>query len=229
MSNILVIDDEPQIRRLVRLVLEGVGHKVREAATGQDGLVEAASRQPDAIILDLGLPDLDGVTVLRRLREWTLLPVLILSVRDAEEDKVQALDAGADDYVTKPFSSAELLARLRVALRRATPANDPVIECGPLRLDAAARLAWVHGAELSLSATEYSLLRELARHAGKIVTHKHLLATVWGPNATSQSQYLRVYVSHLRKKLTECGFPADGLRTETGIGYRLIDIAEDAH
>lgn len=227
MSNILVIDDEPQIRRLVRLVLEGVGHKVREATTGQDGLVEAASRQPDAIILDLGLPDLDGVTVLRRLREWTLLPVLILSVRDAEEDKVKALDAGADDYVTKPFSSAELLARLRVALRRATPVNDPVLECGPLRLDAAARLAWVNGEELSLSATEYSLLRELARHAGKIVTHKHLLATVWGPNATSQSQYLRVYVSHLRKKLTERGFPAESLRTETGIGYRLHDISED--
>lgn len=227
MSNILVIDDEPQIRRLVRLVLEGVGHKVREAATGQDGLVEAASRQPDAIILDLGLPDIDGITMLRRLREWTLLPVLILSVRDAEEDKVLALDAGADDYVTKPFSSAELLARLRVALRRATPANDPVIECGPLRLDAAARLAWVNGEELPLSATEYSLLRELARHAGKIVTHKHLLATVWGPNATSQSQYLRVYVSHLRKKLTERGFPAEGLRTETGIGYRLQDTTEE--
>lgn len=222
MNSLLIIDDEPQIRRLLRVVLEADGYRVLEAAGGQEGLVEAASRLPDAIILDLGLPDLPGVEVLRRLREWTTTPVLILSVQDAEEDKVLALDGGADDYVTKPFNSQELLARLRVLLRRTRSADEPVIEAGPLKMDLAARLVWVGGKETTLTATEYALLRELAQHAGKIVTHKHLLAAVWGPNAVEQSQYLRVYLSHIRRKLTEAGLPADAIRTEVGIGYRLL-------
>ncbi len=222
MNTLLIIDDEPQIRRLLRVVLEADGYRVLEAASGQDGLVEAASRLPDAVILDLGLPDIPGVDVLRRLREWTTTPVLVLSVQDAEEDKVMALDGGADDYVTKPFNSQELLARLRVLLRRARSADEPVIEAGPLKMDLAARLVWVRGKEVALTATEYALLRELAQHAGKIVTHKHLLAAVWGPNAVEQSQYLRVYLSHIRRKLADAGVPAEAIRTEVGIGYRLI-------
>ena len=221
MSAILIVDDEPQIRRMLRIVLESEDHRVLEAATGKEGLVEAATRLPDAVILDLGLPDQSGVEVLARLREWSDVPVLILSVLDASDEKVAALDAGADDYVTKPFDSRELLARLRVLLRRVRDAEEPVVECGPLKMDFAARLAWVSGRELDLTATEYSLLRVLARHAGKIVTHKQLLAAVWGPNAVEQSQYLRVFLSHIRKKLAEAGFPAEAIRTETGVGYRL--------
>jgi two-component system KDP operon response regulator KdpE len=222
MSSILIIDDEPQIRRMLRVVLEAKDYKVHEAATGADGLVEAATRLPDAIILDLGLPDQPGTEVLSRLREWTQTPVLILSVQDSGEDKVAALDAGADDYVTKPFDSGELLARLRVLLRRVQSGGEPVIECGPLRMDFASRLAWVGANELDLTATEYALLRELARNAGKIITHKQLLASVWGPNAVEQSQYLRVYLSHIRKKLAVLGFPPECIRTETGVGYRLL-------
>lgn len=222
MSTILVIDDEPQIRRLLRVVLEAADYKVFEASTGQEGLVEAASRLPEVIILDLGLPDTNGLEVLRRLREWSQTPVLILSVQDAEEDKIAALDQGADDYVTKPFNSQELLARLRAILRRGRVGDEPILEVGSLKMDLASRLAWVDGEELDLTATEYGLLRVLAQHADKIVTHKHLLSAVWGPNAVEQAQYLRVYLSHIRKKLAAHGFPATSLRTETGIGYRLL-------
>lgn len=222
MNGILIIDDEPQIRKMLRVILESRDYRVDEASGGRDGLVEAASRLPAAILLDLGLPDLPGLTVLRRLREWTDTPVMILSVQDSGEDKVAALDAGADDYVTKPFDSAELLARLRVLLRRVRPPDEPVIECGTLRLDLASHLAWVGNHELDLTATEYALLRVLARHAGRIVTQKQLLSEVWGPNALENSQYLRVFLSHIRKKLAACGFPAAAIRTETGIGYRLV-------
>lgn len=221
MSSILIIDDEPQIRRLLRVVLEAEGYKIIEAENGQTGLVEAASRRPDAVILDLGLPDLPGVEVLRRLREWSAVPVLILSVQDAEEDKVTALDEGADDYVLKPFNSQELLARLRVLFRRAHPPDEPVVEVGGLKMDLAARRAWVQGKEVDLTATEYALLRELIRHAGKVVTQKQLLLAVWGPNSTEHSQYLRVYFSHIRKKLSENGLSSEFIRTEVGIGYRL--------
>jgi two-component system KDP operon response regulator KdpE len=221
-SRILVIDDEPQIRRLLRVALEAAGYRVFEAADGKEGLAEAASRQPEAILLDLGLPDIGGIEVLRRLREWSATPVLILSVQDAEEDKVSALDLGADDYVTKPFNTPELLARLRVLLRRTQSPEEPVFESGPLRIDFAARLVHVGQRAVELTGTEYSLLRVLARHAGKIVTHKQLLAAVWGPNATEQSQYLRVFVSHIRRKLSAAGFAPENIRTETGVGYRLI-------
>ena len=223
MSRILVIDDEPQMRRLLRVALEAADYRVFEAATGQEGLVEAASRQPDAILLDLGLPEFDGMEVLRRLREWTSTPVLVLSVQDAGEDKVRALDLGADDYVTKPFDTPELLARLRVLLRRTQPPEEPIFERGPLRIDFASRLVHVNGREVALTATEYALLRVLARHAGKIVTQKQLLTAVWGPNAAEQAQYLRVFMSHIRRKLAAAGLPPEAIRTETGVGYRLTD------
>lgn len=223
-ASILIIDDEPQIRRLLRVALEAQDYKILEAASGNDGLIEAASRLPDLILLDLGLPDLNGLEVLRRLREWTQTPVLILSVQDDEEDKVQALDEGADDYVTKPFNTQELLARLRVLLRRTRDINEPLFESGALRIDFAARIVRVGGKEIDLTATEYSLLRVLAQHAGKIVTHKQLLNLVWGPNSTEQSQYLRVFMSHIRKKLATAGMPPESIRTETGVGYRLVEV-----
>ena len=210
------------MRRLLRVALEAGGYRVFEAATGKEGLAEAASRQPDAILLDLGLPEMSGLEVLRRLREWSATPVLILTVQDAEEDKVEALDLGADDYVTKPFNTPELLARLRVLLRRMQSPDEPVFELGTLRIDFSARLVRVGSREVELTGTEYSLLRVLARHAGKIVTHRQLLTAVWGPNATEQSQYLRVFVSHIRRKLAEAGFAPEHIRTETGVGYRLV-------
>jgi two-component system KDP operon response regulator KdpE len=218
----LIIDDEPPIRRLLRLTLEPQGYRVFETESGQLGLQEAAARRPDVIILDLGLPDMDGTTVLKRLREWSQTPVLVLTVRDREADKVAALDAGADDYLTKPFSAAELLARLRAIQRRAPEAHEaPVFVNGEVTVDLAARTVTVEKKEVHLTATEYALLHELVRHAGKVVTHKQLLRAVWGPNAENQSQYLRVYITHLRKKL-ETGTTGPLIKTETGIGYRLL-------
>ena len=218
----LIIDDEKQIRRLVRLALEGADHQVYEAETGEAGLAEIVQRRPDIVLLDLGLPDMEGVKVLRRLREWSDVPVLILSVRDDAEEKVAALDAGADDYVTKPFDTAELLARVRVAQRRSlTETGEPVFSSGPLTVDFSARQVKVAGAEVKLTPTEYSLLRVLVQNAGKVVTHRQLLRTVWGEKAESQAQYLRVYVTHLRKKLQSSASAASPIKTEVGIGYRL--------
>jgi two-component system KDP operon response regulator KdpE len=219
---VLIIDDEPQIRRLLRTVLESADWRTIEAANGADGIREAATRLPDVILLDLGLPGMGGMDVLRRLREWSDVPVLILSVQDSGEDKVLALDEGADDYVTKPFDSQELLARMRVLLRRKSAPEDPILELGPLTVDFPERLVRVHGREIELTPTEYNLLRVLARHAGKIVTQKQLLTAVWGPNAADQSQYLRVFMSHIRRKLTAAGMVPNPIRTETGVGYRLI-------
>ena len=218
----IIIDDEKQIRRLLRLALEGAGLRVHEAETGHEGLLEIVQRQPDVVLLDLGLPDMDGVEVLRRLREWSQVPVLILSVRDDAEEKVAALDAGADDYVTKPFNTAELLARLRVVQRRTlAEVGSPVFNAGALSVDFAARQVTLDSVEIALTPTEYSLLRLLVQHAGKVVTHRHLLRTVWGEKAEAQAQYLRVYVTHLRKKL-QAGPDAPSLiKTEVGIGYRL--------
>jgi two-component system KDP operon response regulator KdpE len=219
---ILVIDDEPPIRRLLRLALEPQGYRVFEADGGQLGLQEAAAHRPDVIILDLGLPDMDGLVALKRLREWSQAPVLVLTVRSRESDKVAALDGGADDYLTKPFGTAELLARLRAVQRRAPEAHEePVLVTGGLTVDLAARTVTVNKQEVHLTATEYALLRELVRHAGKVVTHKQLLRAVWGPNAESQSHYLRVYVTHLRKKL-ETKASGKLIQTEPGIGYRLL-------
>jgi two-component system KDP operon response regulator KdpE len=218
MKSVLIIDDEPPIRRLLRLTLEPAGYRVYEAESGQLGLQEAAAKRPDAIILDLGLPDMDGLTALKRLREWSPTPVLVLTVRNQETDKVAALDGGADDYLTKPFGTAELLARLRAIQRRTPESQEPVFNAGDLTVDLGARAVRVKDTEVHLTATEYALLHELVRHAGKVVTHKQLLRAVWGPNAEEQSQYLRVYITHLRKKLG-----IDKLiKTEAGIGYRLL-------
>jgi two-component system KDP operon response regulator KdpE len=219
----LVIDDEKQIRKLLRIVLEEDHYRVLESESGKQGLSDIALRRPDVVLLDLGLADIDGLAVLKRLREWSHVPVLILSVKEGAEDKVNALDAGADDYVTKPFESSELLARLRAIQRRATSASDaPFFRAGSLEIDFNARAVTVKGREVKLTVTEYALLKILAQHAGKVVTHKQLLREVWGPNAEEQSQYLRVYMTHLRKKIE----PADArdklLRTESGIGYRLV-------
>ncbi len=220
---VLVIDDEIQIRRLLRLTLEANGYKVLEAASGQDGLVEAATRRPDVVILDLGLPDMDGGSVLKRLREWSRVPVVVLSVRDRDEDKVAALDGGADDYVSKPFSTPELLVRLRVALRHAQPSEEDVVfQSGELVVDLVARRVTVKGQEVRLTATEYNLLRLLVKHAGKVLTHRQILKEVWGPNADEQTHYLRVYVARLREKIEPVPARPTLLITEPGIGYRLI-------
>lgn len=217
---VLIIDDEIQIRRLLRMALESKGHVVREAGNGQTGLQDAVFHKPDAIILDLGLPDTDGVAVLKRLREWSEVPVLILSVRDQENVKLAAFDAGADDYVTKPFSTAELLARLNAIQRRHSVDENANLQFGGLQLDPAHHEATLNGQALQLTPTEYALLAQLVRHAGKVVTLKHLLRAVWGPQAEQQAHYLRVYASHLRKKLEGSGLE---LQNEPGIGYRLVE------
>ena len=221
---LLVIDDEVQIRRLLRVTLEAGGFDVREAETGGLGLSEAATAPPDGVILDLGLPDLDGVEVLRRLREWSRVPVLVLTVRDGEEDKIAALDAGADDYLTKPFSGRELLARLRAILRRARDTAEPAcVAFGEIELDLAARVVRRAGREVHLTAKEYALLRLLAQHRGKVVTHRQILRELWGPNAEEHTHYLRVQMTHLRRKLEPDPAHPRHLKTDSGIGYRLAD------
>jgi len=222
-STALIIDDEVQIRRLLSIVLEAEGYRVLEAESGRQGLSDVALRRPDVVLLDLGLPDIDGMDLLKRLREWSRVPVLILSVRGGPEDKVAALDSGADDYVTKPFDSGELLARLRaVQLRAPLGSEDPYFQAGHLAIDFNARTVTVKSHEVKLTSTEYALLKVLAQHAGKVVTHKQLLREVWGPNAEEQSQYLRVYMNHLRKKIELPRAPNKLLKTEAGIGYRFV-------
>jgi two-component system KDP operon response regulator KdpE len=219
----LVIDDELQIRRLLRVCLEANGYRVLEAATGQEGITEAAQRTPDVVILDLGLPDMDGVAVLKRLREWSKVPVIVLSVRDREDDKIAALDNGADDYVTKPFGTGELLARLRVAERHALPSPESALfRAGGLEVDLTARVVKLKGQEVKLTATEYSLLRLFVRHAGKVLTHHQILKEVWGPNSVEQTHYLRVYIAHLREKLEADASKPRLIVTEPGVGYRLM-------
>jgi two-component system KDP operon response regulator KdpE len=219
----LVIDDEPQIRRLLRVTLEANGLRVLDAPTGEEGLLQTAQSKPDVVLLDLGLPDMDGAEVLRRIREWSQVPVIILSVRDQEEEKVAALDSGADDYVTKPFNSAELLARLRAALRRAQPQGvDAIFRSGNLEVDLARRLVLKAGIEVKLTPIEYSLLRLLVTHAGKVLTHRQLLTGVWGEKAAGQSHYLRVHMAHLREKLEANPSSPELLLTEPAVGYRLV-------
>ena len=211
------------MRRLLRVCLEANGYRVLEAATGTEGIAEAAQHPPDVVILDLGLPDMEGVAVLKRLREWSRVPVVVLSVRDREEDKIAALDSGADDYVTKPFSSGELLARLRVAQRHATPTSETtVFRSGQLEVDLAARVVKLKSKEVKLTATEYSLLRLFVQHAGKVLTHRQILRDVWGPNYVEQTHYLRVYLAHLREKLEANPAQPEILITEPGVGYRLV-------
>jgi two-component system, OmpR family, KDP operon response regulator KdpE len=223
-ATLLVVDDERQIRRLLRLALEGAGFRVREAETASAGLHEVATAAPDGLILDLGLPDLDGVAVIRRLREWTALPILVLSVREAEETKIAALDAGADDYLTKPFGTGELLARVRAMLRRSTATSDPaVLRFGDIELDRATRIVRRAGVEVHLTAKEYAILSLLGQHRGKVVTHRQILREIWGPNSEENSHYLRVHMTHLRQKLEATPNTPRHLRTESGIGYRLTE------
>jgi two-component system, OmpR family, KDP operon response regulator KdpE len=222
--SVLVIDDEVQILRLLRITLEAAGFNVLEADTGKFGLGEAARCQPDAIVLDLGLPDMGGLEVLRQLREWSRVPVLVLTVLAAESDKVAALDAGADDYLTKPFGSAELTARLRAILRRAPGENEPsVIAFGDIEIDLAARIVKRGGAEVRLTAKEYAMLRMLVIHRGKVVTHGQMLRELWGPKSEDNTHYLRVHMTHIRQKLEAEPHKPRYLRTESGIGYRLVE------
>ncbi|MGE5508633.1 MAG: response regulator [Chitinophagales bacterium] len=220
---ILVIDDEPQIRRLLKVALTAHGYQVDDVPTGQEGLNQAAVLHPDLILLDLGLPDLDGVEVVRRLREWSAVPVIVLSVREQEADKVGALDAGADDYLTKPFGMGELLARLRVALRRNEPKEEePVLTLGSLMIDRARRVVTVDGRKVRLTPTEYEILKTLAHDVGRVITNRQLLRSVWGPGYENETHYLRVYVGQLRRKLEKNPSRPEHLLTEPAVGYRLI-------
>ncbi len=221
---ILVIDDEPQIHRFLGPALEAAGYAPLRADTAREGLRLAASRGPACILLDLGLPDMDGKELLERLRVFSQVPVIVISARDREAEKIAALDAGADDYVEKPFGLAELLARLRAATRRAllAEAPSPIVVTGPLKVDLERRLVHASGSEISVTPREWELLAVLARNLGKVVTRQRMLTEVWGPAHAEDSQYLRVYIGQLRQKLGEA---ARLLRTEPGVGYRLLDEA----
>ncbi|MCL4820912.1 MAG: response regulator [Vicinamibacteria bacterium] len=223
---VLVVEDELPVLRFLRASLAAHGYRLAEAQSGEAALREAATRVPDVVLLDLGLPDLDGLEVTTRLREWSGVPIIVLSARGQERDKIEALDAGADDYLTKPFAVGELLARLRVALRhaaRGTAGLEPCVEIGELRIDLAARRVSLAGEDVRLTRTEYNLLALLARHVGKVLTHRQLLKEVWGPGAVAQSHYLRVYMGQLRHKLERDPARPRYLLTETGVGYRLAD------
>ena len=221
---ILVVDDEIQIRRSLRLTLESAGFRVTEADSGQLGLSNMAAGHPDGIVLDLGLPDMDGTEVLRRLREWSQAPVLVLTVRDSEEDKIGALDAGADDYLTNPFSSRELIARLRAVLRRTQPVPESaVVSFGDIEIDMSARLVRRAGVEVKLTGKEYALFQMLVQHRGRVITHREILRKLWGPHAEESAHYLRVQMTHLRKKLEPDPHKPRHLKTEAGIGYRLVE------
>jgi two-component system KDP operon response regulator KdpE len=219
---IVIIDDEVQLRRLLRVSLEASGYKIYEAANGHQGLTEVAARHPDLVLLDLGLPDLDGLDVLARLREWSSVPIIILSVRDDEHDKVTALCGGADDYLTKPFSTAELLARLQVALRHVRPnTKETVFTSGPLTVDFVLRSVKVKGQPVKLTKTEYALLRLFVSNAGKVLTHPQIMEAVWGPGNREKTHYLHVYMTHLREKIETTPAKPALLVTETRVGYRL--------
>jgi len=222
---ILLIEDEPQMRRFLRITLQSQGYRLVEVATAQEGLIQATTRNPDVVLLDLGLPDLDGLEVAKRLREWTQTPIIVISAREQELDKVKALDAGADDYLTKPFNAGELLARIRVALRHASRRNagpqEPVFVLQNLRVDLSQRQVFVDDEEVHLTPIEYKLLTVLIRHAGKVITHSQLLKEVWGPAHVNEVQYLRVYMTQLRHKLEIDPARPRFLMNEPGIGYRL--------
>jgi two-component system KDP operon response regulator KdpE len=222
MSRILVVDDEPQILRALQTSLRGAGYEVETAITGEQALMLAAVRPPDAVILDLVLPDRHGAEVARELRAWTTVPIIVLSVVGDESEKVAALDAGADDYVTKPFGLDELLARLRAALRRVEPSAEPVLEAGDLRIDLERREVTRGGERVQLTPHEYDLLTLLARNEGKLLTHKTILREVWGEAYADESHYLHVYVSQLRRKLEPDPARPRTILTEPGVGYRLV-------
>lgn len=223
-ATLLVIDDEPQIRKFLRISLASQGYKVLEAGLGAEGLAQAALHRPDMVVLDLGLPDMDGQQVLRELREWSRVPVLVLSVRASEAQKVEALDSGANDYVTKPFGIQEFLARVRALLRQAPLADDgPAQVCaGPLLIDLAARQVLLDGLPVALTRKEYAVLAQLARHPGRVITQQQLLKDIWGPTHGHDSHYLRIVVGHIRHKLGDDPTAPRFLMTEAGVGYRLL-------
>ena len=229
---VVIIEDEPQIRRFVRSALEAEGWQVHEADTAQKGLIEAGTRKPDLLVLDLGLPDGDGLVVIRDVRGWSGVPIIVLSARSDESDKITALDAGADDYLTKPFGTGELLARVRANLRRPRNAaidgtaleDDPVFRFGDVEVDRTARIARRAGREVHLTPIEYRLLSVLMANAGRVLTHRQLLREVWGPSHVNQSHYLRIYMGHLRQKFEEDPTQPQHLLTETAVGYRLVNV-----
>ena len=228
---VLVVEDEPQMRRFLRASLGAEGYRVREAWTVADALRDVAAEHPDVVVLDLGLPDGDGLDLVRAVRGWSTVPIVVVSARGREEEKVAALDAGADDYLPKPFGTKELLARLRVALRHARAGTGPgssVLEVGPLRMDLDRHEASLAGRPVRLTPIEWRLLVLLASHAGKVLTHAQILREVWGPNAASQSHYVRVYMAELRKKLEADPSRPRLLLTEPGVGYRLSDAEAPA-
>ena len=224
---IVVIDDEDPIRRFLRAALTSSDFKVVEAASGEEGIRQVANFQPDAVLLDLGLPDMDGMDVIRRIREWSNIPIIILSARGREDDKVSALELGADDYLTKPFGVRELMARLKVSLRRqsqdAAGTEQAVFRSGPLEMDFAKRIVKLRGEVIHLTPIEYKLLVSLIRHPGRVITHRQLLTEVWGPTNTQDTHYLRQYMGHLRHKLEENAAEPKLLLTEAGVGYRFAD------
>ena len=220
---ILMVEDDAQIRRFLRATLAAEGYRFLEAVTAQEGVTQAAAHHPDLILLDLGLPDQDGLEVIRGVREWTTAPILVLSARGQETDKIAALDLGADDYVAKPFTVGELLARIRAALRRsATVATGAVFHFGRVDVDLEKRVVLVDGEQVHLTPHEYKLLQVLIKHSGKVLTQRQLLNEVWGPNSTEQAQYLRVYIAQLRRKLERDPARPQHLQTEPGVGYRLV-------
>lgn len=221
---ILVIDDERSIRKFLRVSLEREGYAINEATTASEGFREWAALQPDLVILDLGLPDMDGYEVIRKARQWSKVPIIVLTVKDDEETKVKVIDAGADDYLTKPFSVPELLARLRMAWRHASVFHTigGIFKSGPLEVDLVARTVKTSGKPVRLTATEYGILELLIKHAGKVVTHRQILKEVWGDNAVTQNQYLRVYLGLLRKKIEPDPSSPQIIITEPGVGYRIL-------
>jgi two-component system, OmpR family, KDP operon response regulator KdpE len=222
-ARILVVDDEPQILRALQLKLDRAGYTVDTAATASEARIKASMRPPEAIILDVLLPDGRGTDVCRELRSWSEVPILVLSAVGEEREKIAALDAGADDYVTKPFSGDELLARLRAALRRTRPSTEPVIEVGDLRIDLERRQVAMGGEEIQLTPIEYDLLRLLAENEGKLMTHPTILREIWGPAYAEESNYLHVYVSHLRRKIEPDSARPRYILNQPGVGYRLVD------
>jgi len=221
-QRVLVVDDEAPIRRYLRAALSAQNFTIYEAANGQEALNAVITNRPDIIILDLGLPDIDGIEVTRRLREWSQTPIIILSVREAEQDKIAALDAGADDYLTKPFGTGELMARMRVVMRRqASKSDEPILQVDELQMDLSRRVVAIRGDEISLTPTEYDILRLLMQNAGKVITHHHLLRQVWGTAYESEMHLLRVNISNLRAKLEPDPARPTYIHTEPGVGYRL--------
>jgi two-component system, OmpR family, KDP operon response regulator KdpE len=220
---ILIVDDEPQIRRFLRTTLSAHGYRVIEASCGREAMTLTATERPELMLLDLGLPDIEGLEVIHRLREWSAVPIIVVSVRGQEAKKIEALDSGADDYVTKPFGMGELLARIRAALRHRLQAevDDPVFRSAGLTVDLTRRIVTVDGREVKLTPKEYDLLRVLVTHAGKVITHQHLLREVWGPGSVHETHYLRVYIGQLRQKLEPDPAQPRYILTEPGVGYRL--------